>query len=974
VRKVEKRNVVLLLAALLTTSLINLVEVQGRGSVNIEGFVNGPNGEPLKNASLRLWRYEILRESRYDVWTEVFTDSRGHYELSVLTYWDDTLLYAFYDDPDTDGYDFLPSRKRLETEEEANLSVNFTLLPAATVRVTGELNPVESKRQITDYDFEVIDTLDGWVIELGEYRLIYGTGAMSQSTFLDLDTKTLIVPVDTPFSVNVSFKINLRDAGFPGLPEAPWEPIRIETVNEFSVVEGEGFILGAGEVMELDTRKYSLATDVARFGPMVEEVEVELSEVEGQGFYVAAESHDIQEAKASLSRIGEKIESQEYEAAYVDLRQAYMKLLSVKGRLEAAVYEAGVSLKILMVFTAVTSVALGALLAANSPLKLLLISGSFVSMILYLRQVFPGGAVIEVGSFASMAALSLLGALFVLSLLPRVLSDAVGKRGLSRAGALVAVFSMGTRSLKKRKLRSLFTFTLILILTMSFVALTSLSTSYGLIFNRYGNDRPDAEGIMVRMPYYSPKDEFGKGVFSPIIGVTTEWAWGNEGVVNVAELAENIPSLEPYGWIDEWEIFGVIGLQPDVEPLMPLIDDAVVEGGPLREEGDCLLHKYMRSNADLEVGDQITVGGVPMRIAGFFGNIGRIADMDGETIMPYYQILISPIPPTIELRVCNEDAVVITTLETALLIDRVIVSRIDVKLEPGADLELIGKSMALSREYRVWIAEGEQSHIAYIGRQIGGMGFPILVPWAIVILNVVTTMLNSMFERRREINILSSIGLNPMHIAGVFLAEASILGVTGGSIGYIMGLGLYPVMKNLAWAPIVNQKVSTLWLVASLGIAVTSVVLGSIVALAWSVGLTPSLTRRWNLGDQETGERTVWETRLPVRIADESLEEFLSYVIHYLEKFSSLDSIPRISSVKLVKEEDVRVMSFIYSEMGSSIHVKRTENIMTIARDEEGVYVTTMVSKGDRDAATTTGAFMRKIVIRWSTEQEKKVR
>jgi len=973
---VERRNLVFLLALLLATSLIDLVKVHGQDSVHVDGFVNGPNGEPLKNASIRLWRYQIKRERTYDMAQEVFTDLRGYYELSMPTYRADTQLYAFYDDPDTDGYDFLPSQKRLDTKEEATLCVNFTLLPAATVRVTGELKPVDSTMKITEFDFEVIDTLDGRIIEFGEYRLIYGTGMNVQSYFLDLDTTMLIVPVNTPFSVNVSS--SYQGDMFQPHPELTrafgGTGTDIETVNEFSMVEGAGFTLGAGEVMELDIRKYSLTADMARINPMVEEAEADLSEVEGQGFYVAAESHDIQMAKVFLSGMDEKIESQEYESAYVDLRQAYLKLISVRERLEAAVYEAGVSLKVLMVFTAVTSVALGALLAASSLLKLLLTLGSFVPMILYLRKVFPGSAVIELGNFATMAAASLLGALLVLNLIPKALSDTVGARGLSRAGALVAVFSMGNRSLKKRKLRSLFTFTMILILTMSFVALTSLSTSYGLIFNKHGSDKPDTEGLMVRMPLYPPKDEFEKGVFSPIIDVTIEWAWGNEGVVNVAELAENIPSLRPYVRIGEWPIYGVIGLQPDVEPLMPLFDDAVVEGGPIREEGDCLLHRYMQINMDLEVGDQITVGGVTMRVVGFFDGIGRITDVDGETILPEYQVLVSPDPVIIDVQVCNEVEVVVTALETALRINRVHVSRIDVELEAGVDLETIGKSMALSREYRVWISEGGESHIAYMGSQIGGKGFPIVVPWAIVILNVVTTMLNSMFERRREIDILSSIGLNPMHIAGVFLAEASILGVTGGSIGYLLGMGLYPVMKSLAWAPVVSQKISAVWLVAALGIAVASVVLGSIMALGWSAGLTPSLTRRWRVGEQETDFRADWETVLPVRLSEDNLEEFLSYLMNYLEEFSDLDSVPRIGSLKFVEDGEVRVLSFIYSSRETSIHATRTNNVITLARNEEGVYIPTLVSIGNRNAATTTGAFLRKIVIRWSTEQEKKVR
>jgi hypothetical protein len=940
---------VLLLAAFLATSLIGPCEAQESVSVSVEGFVNGPNGEPLQNASLRL-RTWVLE-------AEVFTDSRGHYELSAATTAPGLIqLYAFYDDPDTDGYDLLPSQRRLDTGEDMMLNVNFTLQPAATVRVTGELKPVEFTRKVTGYAFEVVDSLDGRIIEFGEYRLIYGTGMHVQSSSLDLDPMTLIVPADTPFSVNVS-------SSYQHGREEPYAirwsgGAERDTFNAFSMVEGEGFILGAGEVLELDIRKYSLTADIARIHPMVEEVKADLSDVEEQGFYVAAESHEIQEAKAFLTGISEKIASQEYEGAYVDLRQAYLKLLSVRGRLETVVYEAGVSLKILMVFTAVTSVALGALLATSDPLKLLLTFGSFVPMMLYLRQVFPGSAVIEPGSFTFMAAASLLGALLVLSLLPRVLSNAVGERGLARTGALAAVFSMGTRSLKTRKLRSLFTFTTILILTMSFVALTSLSTSYGLIYNRYGSDKPDAEGIMVRMPYYPPNNEFEKGVFSPIIDVTTEWAWGNEGVVNVAELAENIPSLQPYGWIDEWDIFGVIGLQQDAEPLMPLIDDTIVEGGPLREEGDCLLHRYMRSNADLEVGDQISIGGVPMR----------------ETILPGYQVIVSTDPVIIEVQICTESEVVITTLETALRINRVHVSRIDVELEPGADLETIGKSMALSREYRVWISEGGESHIAYMGSEIGGKGFPIVVPWAIVILNVVTTMLNSMFERRREIDILSSIGLNPMHIAGVFLAEASIIGVTGGSIGYLLGMGLYPVMRSLAWAPVVSQKISAVWLVAALGIAVASVVLGSIVALVWSPSLTPSLTRRWRPKKEKTEFRADWETRLPVRLSDENLEEFLSYLMSYLERFSDFESVPRINSIKIAEEGEARVLSFIYNARETSIHPTKTNNVITLTRDEEGVYVPTLVSKGDRDAATTTGALIRKLVIQWSTEQEKKVR
>ncbi|MGD2142051.1 MAG: hypothetical protein PVH79_01065, partial [Candidatus Bathyarchaeota archaeon] len=610
-------------------------------------------------------------------------------------------------------------------------------------------------------------------------------------------------------------------------------------------------------------------------------------------------------------------------------------------------------------------------LAEGGIFKILLTIGSFVPMVLYLRLIYPGSSVFDTSGYAFMGVASLLGVLFLFTILPKALGSVGGGEELAFPAALLAVFSIGKRSLKRRRLRSLFTFTTIMTLTMSFVALTSLSTSYGLIFNRSGAGTPDVEGIMVRMPVYTTREEFQKGAFSPVIPQTMEWAWANEGVINVAKRAENTPSLRPYARIGDWPIFGVIGIQPDVEPLMPFIDGALVDGEPLREEDTCLLHRYMRSNAGLDVGDQIFVGGVPLRIVGFFEGLRRITDMDGETILPKYQVLVSPDPPIIEVRFCHEDAVVITTLNTALCIERVLVSRIDLELKPGIDLETTGKSMALSREYRIWISEGGKTHIAYMGSQIGGKGFPILVPWFIVVLNVITTMLNSMFERHKEIDILSSIGLNPMHIAGVFLAEASILGVTGGSLGYITGLGLYPLMKNLALAPLVTQKISAFWLFAALGIAFASVIIGCMIALGWSVGITPSLTMRWSLRDQKIIEKEPYQIRLPVKITEESLENFICYTKSYLDRFTKIDSIPRISSVKLNEKGEEKTLSFTYDARDSSVGVTLTSNIVTLSRIEGGTYNVTLASRGDRDAASTTGKFLRRIMIRWSTEHGK---
>ena len=101
-----------------------------------------------------------------------------------------------------------------------------------------------------------------------------------------------------------------------------------------------------------------------------------------------------------------------------------------------------------------------------------------------------------------------------------------------------------------------------------------------------------------------------------------------------------------------------------------------------------------------------------------------------------------------------------------------------------------------------------------------GEGLPLIIPWAIVVLNVVVTMLNSLFERRREINILSSVGLNPAEIASIFAAEASIMGFIAGGLGYLLGLSFYRLMPLLGLTLEVQQKVSAVRALAAIGISI----------------------------------------------------------------------------------------------------------------------------------------------------------
>ena len=84
----------------------------------------------------------------------------------------------------------------------------------------------------------------------------------------------------------------------------------------------------------------------------------------------------------------------------------------------------------------------------------------------------------------------------------------------------------------------------------------------------------------------------------------------------------------------------------------------------------------------------------------------------------------------------------------------------------------------------------------------GYEGFASLaIPILIAAMIIANTMLGSVYERTREIGIYSSIGLAPIHIATLFIAEAIVYAVLGSIAGYliaqvtakiILALGIFP--------------------------------------------------------------------------------------------------------------------------------------------------------------------------------------
>ncbi|MBD3205116.1 FtsX-like permease family protein [Candidatus Bathyarchaeota archaeon] len=272
--------------------------------------------------------------------------------------------------------------------------------------------------------------------------------------------------------------------------------------------------------------------------------------------------------------------------------------------------------------------------------------------------------------------------------------------------------------------------------------------------------------------------------------------------------------------------------------------------------------------------------------------------------------------------------------------------------------------LAINRGFRVWASTENGVFLCQLAGYFEGKGLPVIIPWIIVMLNVVITMLNSYYERSKEVMIYSSIGMNPRQISTIFLGEAGVVGLVGGSLGYILGLGAYKFIYLVTPSLQVEQKVSAAWSLAAIGLSLTAVLVGGVVALLNSTNITPSLIRRWraNKAERRTDSFVI---ELPVEVFEEELDKYISFLEEELYKSSKGFNF----STKMIKKKEENggwIFEFVYSNTGTSISTVYTKNRLIIEKNDGGQYLTRLECVGDENGAQAAGSLMRKIGLGWS--------
>ena len=206
----------------------------------------------------------------------------------------------------------------------------------------------------------------------------------------------------------------------------------------------------------------------------------------------------------------------------------------------------------------------------------------------------------------------------------------------------------------------------------------------------------------------------------------------------------------------------------------------------------------------------------------------------------------------------------------------------NIAVRPHSETDIDGIASQLIDRFSLAIFTGDKSGVWLynLTDTIAYSGVPnIIIPLLISILIVLNTMISSVYERKNEIGIYTSVGLAPSHVGFLFVAEAMALAVISVVLGYLLAQVSAAFLSGTAfWEGITVNYSSTAGVAAM--ILVIAVVLISVIypaRVAARIAI-PDVNRSFEL--PAPVDDTI-DTNLPFYMKEEERESIGGFLYNY---------------------------------------------------------------------------------------------
>jgi len=482
---------------------------------------------------------------------------------------------------------------------------------------------------------------------------------------------------------------------------------------------------------------------------------------------------------------------------------------------------------------------------------------------------------------------------------------------ISRITEVAQAFIIGVEHLRKAKLRSALTLTTIIMIVLALVNFTSIEAQM------YSRPSP-IRGSPLYNGIYIHRLDWGEGSFAidsilPILkarygeeAIVAPRAWKYILQASTQNFDLKLGFHLKYRDM-EVTVPVILGLTPE-ETAQSYLSAFLIGRSFLASDRKVLVLSEPHAEAlgikamDLPV--KVSFEGVNYTVIGIISSeIEQVHDLDGEGILPI-KLDIPSDEQDWETHVPIEYLVILPYEEVVNFYGGNVAS-VSILFENTSRIREAGNEISkLFPDLQVWSCVGEEIlwHSQTLSIRVGGFEIQV-IPMVIASLTILSNLIGSIYERRRNIFIYNSVGLSPLHVAFLFLAENLTYAVIGSLIGYLIGVSFIRVAS--AFLPsAISINYSSRWVIISVGTTMLLIILASLYPLKIASGLvTPSTERKWRIPTKPTGDS--WEISLPFYAADdEEAKGILAYIKEYFEDHSIRDA-PDFFAQNIISEEGV---------------------------------------------------------------------
>ncbi len=470
---------------------------------------------------------------------------------------------------------------------------------------------------------------------------------------------------------------------------------------------------------------------------------------------------------------------------------------------------------------------------------------------------------------------------------------------ISHWKAFTAAFYLGVSNLRRRRIRTILTCLTLIILTftiMSFTTVKSGERQSKLFFQ----DTAPYQGLLLkRVDWRSlPVKAVDKLVngFENCRGIAPRvWLEAHE-----AAKAVHVPLRNGN---NSAELQGLIGLSPS-EVQVTGLDKLLTSGRWFTEEDSLsvILDKDMAQALDVltDGSQKIQLWGYDFTVIGSFEGkqIDQTLDLDGEPLTPVIfpdesgsaitEIEQEAIESGADIRSFQSRYRHIPASQVAIIPASTLLT-LGGKLKnlavcPAAAQSISNIAEQLVDRFSMAIFAGEEDGVWLYNQSdsIRYSGVPnIVIPLLISIFIVLNTMISSVYERKNEIAIYTSIGLAPSHVSFLFVAEALALGVISVVLGYLLAqVSAFLFADTSLWAGLTvnySSMAGVAAMILVIGVVLLSVIYPSRVAARIAI---PDVNANFKLPQAVNNKLTV---TLPFFMKYDEHDSLGGFIFHYFQ-------------------------------------------------------------------------------------------